>query len=50
MHDGLKMLVDWFEREANQVDPEKETMEDRLVELQAQWKSQIQTFIAIKDQ
>ena len=32
---GLKMMVEWFEREANQVDPEKDAMEDRLVELYA---------------
>jgi nucleoside-diphosphate-sugar epimerase len=44
LHDGLKMMVDWFEREANQVDPVKDAMEDRLVEIYAGWKSQMQAF------
>ena len=43
LHDGIKMMVDWFEREADQIDPEKDALEDRLVELQAGWKSQMQT-------
>ena len=42
LHDGLKMMVEWFEREANQVDPVKDAMEDRLVELHAGWKDQMQ--------
>jgi len=37
-------MVEWFELEANQVDPEKDVMEDRLVELYAGWKSQMQGF------
>ena len=36
-------MLDWFEQEANQVDPEKDALEDRLVELHAGWKRQIQT-------
>ena len=44
LYDGLKMMVEWFEREANQVDPVKDAMEDRLVELYAGWKSQMQAF------
>ena len=44
LHDGIKMMVEWFELEANQVDPEKDVMEDRLVELYAGWKSQMQAF------
>jgi nucleoside-diphosphate-sugar epimerase len=46
LHDGLKMMVEWFEQEANQVDPEKDAMEDRLVELYAGWASQMQAFSA----
>jgi nucleoside-diphosphate-sugar epimerase len=42
LQDGLQMMVDWFEREANQVDPLKDAMEDRLVELHAGWRSQMQ--------
>lgn len=44
LHDGIKMIVDWFEKDANQVDPEKDAMEDRLVELYDGWKSQMQSF------
>ena len=44
LHDGIKMMVEWFELEANQVDPEKDVMEDRLVELYAGWKNQMQEF------
>ena len=46
LHDGIKMMVDWFEQQANQVDAEKDAMEDRLVELHAGWKSQMQEFSA----
>ena len=41
LHDGVKMMVDWFDKEANQVDPEKDALEDRLVALHAGWKSQM---------
>ena len=44
LHDGVKMMVEWFEREANHVDPAKDAMEDRLVELVAGWESQMRTF------
>ena len=44
LHEGIKIMVDWFEQEANQVDPEKDAMEDRLVELHAGWKSQMKAF------
>jgi len=37
-------MVEWFELEANQVDPEKDAMEDRLVKLFAGWMSQMQAF------
>jgi hypothetical protein len=35
-------MAEWFEREANQVDPVKDALEDRLVELHAEWKRQMQ--------
>lgn len=41
---GLKMILAWFEKEANQVDPEKDALEDRLVELYKGWESQMQSF------
>lgn len=41
LHDGVKMMVDWFEKQANQVDPEKEMLEDTLVELYSGWKDQM---------
>ena len=41
LHAGVKMMVEWFEKEANQVDQEKDTLEDRLVELHAGWKTQM---------
>jgi nucleoside-diphosphate-sugar epimerase len=44
LHEGIKMMVDWFEREANQVDLEKDAMEDRLADLHAGWKRQMQEF------
>jgi len=44
LHDGIKIMTDWFEKEANQVDPEKDAMEDRLVELFTDWKNQILEF------
>ncbi len=46
LHDGIKMMVEWFEKEANQVDPAKQSMEDRLVELYHGWKDQMRTFSA----
>jgi nucleoside-diphosphate-sugar epimerase len=39
--DGVTMMVDWFEREANRVDPEKDALEDRLVELHSRWKTEM---------
>ena len=41
LHDGVKMMVDWFEQEAKQVDPEKDALEDRLVELHSRWKAEM---------
>ncbi|WP_134701128.1 NAD-dependent epimerase/dehydratase family protein [Ammoniphilus sp. YIM 78166] len=41
LHQGLQMLLDWFEQEANTVDKEKDTLEDRLVDLHQRWSEQI---------
>ncbi len=42
LHHGVKMMVDWFEKEANQVDPEKDVLEDRLIALHDSWKNQME--------
>jgi nucleoside-diphosphate-sugar epimerase len=42
---GITMMVDWFEREASQVDAEKDALEDALVGLHAQWKKQMQALL-----
>ncbi len=44
--DGIRMMVAWFEKEANRVDPVKDVFEDRLVELFAGWKKQMQAVAA----
>lgn len=44
LHEGIHMMVDWFEKEANYVDPEKDAMEDRLVALYSGWERQMQAF------
>lgn len=41
--DGVKRLIEWFEQEANRVDPEKDALEDRLVVLHSEWKQQIRS-------
>ncbi len=33
LNEGLKSIVEWFEREANIVDPEKDALEDKLVSI-----------------
>lgn len=40
----LKRIVEWFEKEANQVDPEKDALEDRLVDLYKGGHNQMQAF------
>jgi len=42
LHHGVEMMVDWFEKEANQVDPEKDALEDRFVALFKDWKAQME--------
>jgi nucleoside-diphosphate-sugar epimerase len=41
LHQGLQMMLDWFEKEANVIDPEKAALEDRLVDLHQNWAQQI---------
>ena len=33
--------LEWFEKEANTVDPEKDALEDQLVKLHGEWAEQI---------
>ncbi len=42
LHEGVKMMVAWFEKEAAQVDPDKDELEDRLVALHQNWKAQME--------
>jgi nucleoside-diphosphate-sugar epimerase len=42
LNEGLRMMLDWYEREANTVDTDKDQMEDRLVDLHEQWGKQIE--------
>jgi nucleoside-diphosphate-sugar epimerase len=37
LNKGLRMIIDWIEKEANKVDLEKDMLEDRLVELHTKW-------------
>ena len=46
LHDGITMMVAWFEKEANQIDPAKESLEDRLVERYLGWKEQMRALSA----
>ncbi len=41
LNQGLQMVVDWFEKEARTVDPEKDALEDQLVKLHGEWAEQI---------
>jgi nucleoside-diphosphate-sugar epimerase len=42
LNEGLQMMLDWYEAEANTVDAAKDRMEDRLTELYFQWAKQIE--------
>lgn len=48
LNEGLKTMLDWFEREANMVDPEKDALEDSLVKLHNSWSEQISNIFASK--
>jgi nucleoside-diphosphate-sugar epimerase len=39
---GLRIIVDWWEKEANTIDPEKDALEDKLVSLWTGWVDQVQ--------
>jgi nucleoside-diphosphate-sugar epimerase len=41
LSEGLKGIIEWFEREADWVDPEKDALEDQLVAIYDQWASQM---------
>ena len=41
LNQGLQMVLEWFEQEANTVDPEKDALEDKLVSLYEGWAEQI---------
>lgn len=41
LNEGLRTIVEWYEREANSVDPEKDELEDRLVSAYYEMSSQI---------
>lgn len=41
LNEGLRTILDWFEREAHAVDPEKDALEDRLVSAHDSWIQQI---------
>jgi nucleoside-diphosphate-sugar epimerase len=43
LHQGVRMMVDWFEKEASRVDPEKEALEERLIALHEGWKAQLES-------
>lgn len=41
LNEGLRMMLRWYEAEANQLDPEKDTLEDRLAALHSDWMHHI---------
>ena len=41
LNQGLRIILDWFESYENQVDPEKDILEDRLVSLYNHWADQM---------
>ncbi len=41
LNQGLRTIVDWWEKEANTIDPEKDTLEDQLVSLYSSWADQV---------
>jgi nucleoside-diphosphate-sugar epimerase len=41
LHQGLQTIFEWYEREANTVDSEKDAFEDKLVSLYESWADQI---------
>jgi nucleoside-diphosphate-sugar epimerase len=45
LNEGLKTIFDWFEEEANQVDPAKDELENKLVNLHRDWSKQIEKLL-----
>jgi len=41
LHQGLQTILDWYETEAHTIDPEKDALEDKLVNLYESWAEQI---------
>ena len=41
LNEGMQIIVDWWEKEANTIDPEKEALEDKLVDLHGKWSEQV---------
>ena len=41
LNQGLQMMVDWYEQEAHTIDPEKDALEDKLVDFYEGWATQI---------
>jgi nucleoside-diphosphate-sugar epimerase len=41
LNEGVRMMLEWYEAEANQVDPEKDALEDRISALHAEWIRQV---------
>lgn len=41
LHEGLKSILAWYEAEAHEVDPEKDALEDRLVEIHRDFAGQL---------
>ncbi|WP_165972283.1 NAD-dependent epimerase/dehydratase family protein [Paenibacillus piri] len=41
LNEGLQMMLDWYEAEADKVDADKDALEDRLADLHAQWGRQM---------
>ena len=41
LHAGLERILEWWEKEAHTIDPEKEILEDRLVDIYNHWADQM---------
>ncbi|MBW1695651.1 MAG: NAD-dependent epimerase/dehydratase family protein [Deltaproteobacteria bacterium] len=41
LSEGMEMIVEWWEKEASAVDPEKDILEDRLVSIYYHWANQM---------
>ena len=41
LREGLKMMLDWYEAEAHEIEREKDALEDRLAELYHEWAAKM---------